>query len=90
MRLGAAAVGYTLYAGSPAQDADFAQVRVVRQDAQRLGMPLIVWAYPRGEAIEHKGGKDSFYAVHYAARTASRERSAWFSSWSVDRHTRSA
>jgi class I fructose-bisphosphate aldolase len=34
-------------------------------------MPLIVWAYPRGEAIEHKGGKDSFYAVHYAARTAS-------------------
>jgi class I fructose-bisphosphate aldolase len=34
-------------------------------------MPLIVWAYPRGTAIEHKGGKDSFYAVHYAARTAS-------------------
>jgi class I fructose-bisphosphate aldolase len=43
----------------------------VRRDAQRFGMPLIVWAYPRGEAIEHKGGKDSFYAVHYAARTAS-------------------
>jgi class I fructose-bisphosphate aldolase len=71
VRLGADAVGYTLYVGSPAQDADFAQYRVVRQDAQRLGMPLIVWAYPRGEAIEHKGGKDSFYAVHYAARTAS-------------------
>ncbi len=34
-------------------------------------MPLIVWAYPRGAAIEHKGGKDSFYAVHYAARVAS-------------------
>ena len=33
-------------------------------------MPLIVWAYPRGEAIEAKGGKDSFYAVDYAARTA--------------------
>ena len=71
VRLGADAVGYTLYVGSPAQDADFAQYRVIRQDAQRLGMPLIVWAYPRGEAIEHKGGKDSFYAVHYAARTAS-------------------
>jgi fructose-bisphosphate aldolase, class I len=71
VRLGADAVGYTLYVGSPAQEADFAQYHTVRQDAQRLGMPLIVWAYPRGEAIEHKGGKDSFYAVHYAARTAS-------------------
>ena len=57
--------------GTPAQDADFAQHRTVRQDAQRLGMPLIVWAYPRGQAIEQKGGKDSFYAVHYAARVAS-------------------
>ena len=37
----------------------------------RLGMPLIVWAYPRGSAIEAKGGKDSFYAVDYAARIAS-------------------
>ena len=36
-----------------------------------FGMPLIVWAYPRGSAIEAKGGKDSFYAVDYAARTAS-------------------
>jgi class I fructose-bisphosphate aldolase len=71
VRLGADAVGYTLYVGSPAQDADFAQYRTVRQAAQRFGMPLIVWAYPRGESIEHKGGKDSFYAVHYAARVAS-------------------
>ncbi|HET6530868.1 MAG TPA: fructose-bisphosphate aldolase [Actinoplanes sp.] len=71
VRLGADAVGYTLYVGSPAQDADFAQYRSVRQEAQRFGMPLIVWAYPRGEAIEHKGGKDSYYAVHYAARVAS-------------------
>jgi class I fructose-bisphosphate aldolase len=71
VRLGADAVGYTLYVGTPAQSDDFAQYHVVRRDAQRFGMPLIVWAYPRGEAIEHKGGKDSFYAVHYAARTAS-------------------
>jgi len=71
VRLGADAVGYTLYVGTPAQDADFAQYRQVRQDAQRFGMPLVVWAYPRGEAIERKGGKDSFYAVHYAARVAS-------------------
>jgi fructose-bisphosphate aldolase, class I len=71
VRLGADAVGYTLYVGTPAQEADFAQYRQVRDDAQRLGMPLIVWAYPRGSAIEAKGGKDSFYAVDYAARVAS-------------------
>jgi fructose-bisphosphate aldolase, class I len=71
VRLGADAVGYTLYVGTPAQPSDFAQYRSVRQDARRLGMPLIVWAYPRGTAIDAKGGKDSFYAVDYAARTAS-------------------
>jgi class I fructose-bisphosphate aldolase len=71
VRLGADAVGYTLYVGTPAQEQDFAQYLTVRRDAQRLGLPLIVWAYPRGEAVDAKGGKDSFYAVHYAARTAS-------------------
>jgi class I fructose-bisphosphate aldolase len=71
VRLGADAVGYTLYVGTPAQERDFQQYHQVRADAARLGMPLIVWAYPRGAAIEAKGGKDSFYAVDYAARTAS-------------------
>ena len=71
VRLGADAVGYTLYVGTPAQEQDFAQLRQVRADAHRFGMPLIVWAYPRGSAIEGKGGRDSFYAVDYAARTAS-------------------
>jgi fructose-bisphosphate aldolase, class I len=71
VRLGADAVGYTLYVGTPAAEADFAQYRQVREDAARLGMPLIVWAYPRGSAIDNKGGRDSFYAVDYAARTAS-------------------
>ncbi len=71
VRLGADAVGYTLYVGTPAAERDYAQFHRVRADAQRLGMPLIVWAYPRGSAIDAKGGKNSFYAVDYAARTAS-------------------
>jgi class I fructose-bisphosphate aldolase len=71
VRLGADAVGYTLYVGTPAQEADFSALRTVREDAARYGMPLIVWAYPRGSAIEAKGGKTSFYAVDYAARVAS-------------------
>jgi class I fructose-bisphosphate aldolase len=71
VRLGADAVGYTMYVGSPAQTADFEQYRTVRADAEKYGIPLIVWAYPRGSAVDAKGGKDSFYAIDYAARTAS-------------------
>lgn len=71
VRLGADAVGYTLYVGSPAQEHDFRQYLAIREEAQQFGMPLIVWSYPRGAAIDAKGGKDSFYAVDYAARTAS-------------------
>jgi class I fructose-bisphosphate aldolase len=68
--LGADAVGYTLYVGSPAQDRDFAQWAEVRRDAERLGMPTIIWAYPRGAAVEAKGGKESVWAIDYAARVA--------------------
>jgi class I fructose-bisphosphate aldolase len=70
VRLGADAVGYTLYVGSPRQDEDFAQLTAVRADCDRYGMPLVVWSYPRGEAVEKKGGRDSLYAVDYGARVA--------------------
>jgi class I fructose-bisphosphate aldolase len=70
VRLGADAVGYTIYVGSPAQDRDFDQFLEVRQDAERLGMPVIVWAYPRGDAVAKRGGKESLYAIDYAARVA--------------------
>ncbi len=71
VRLGADAVGYTLYVGSAQQEQDFETFRRVRQDAEHYGLPLVVWSYPRGAAVDAKGGKDSFYAVDYAARTAS-------------------
>jgi class I fructose-bisphosphate aldolase len=70
VRLGADAVGYTLYVGSPRQDEDLVQIGGVRRDCDRFGMPLIVWAYPRGSAIDGKGGRDSFYAIDYGARMA--------------------
>ena len=70
VRLGADGIGYTLFVGSPAQDRDIRQLSEVRQECERFGMPLIVWAYPRGSAIEKKGGRDSLYAVDYAARAA--------------------
>ena len=70
VRLGADAVGYTLYVGSPRQDEDFNQLTAVRAECDRYGMPLIVWSYPRGDSIEKKGGRDSLFAVDYAARVA--------------------
>jgi fructose-bisphosphate aldolase, class I len=70
VRLGADAVGYTVYVGSPAQDRDIGQFAEIRAAADRYGMPVIVWAYPRGEAVAKKGGKESLYAIDYAARVA--------------------
>jgi class I fructose-bisphosphate aldolase len=70
VRLGADAVGYTLYVGSPKQEEDFVQLGKVRADCDRFGMPLVIWAYPRGRDIQAKGGRESLYAIDYAARVA--------------------
>lgn len=70
VRLGADAVGYTVYVGSPRQDVEIREYGRVRRECERLGMPLVVWAYPRGRDIEAKGGKGSLYAQDYAARVA--------------------
>lgn len=70
VRLGADAVGYTLYVGSSRQEEDFIQLGKVRQDCDRYGMPLVIWSYPRGKYMDAKGGRDSLYAVDYAARVA--------------------
>ena len=45
VRLGANAVGYTLYVGTPAAEAYYTQYHTVGADAERYGMPLIVWAH---------------------------------------------
>jgi class I fructose-bisphosphate aldolase len=70
VRLGADAVGYTLYVGSPRQDSEIREFQSVRQDCERLGMPIVMWSYPRGSAIDAKGGKGTLYAQDYAARVA--------------------
>jgi fructose-bisphosphate aldolase, class I len=70
VRLGADAVGYTVYVGSPRQDVELREYRRVRQDCERLGMPLVMWAYPRGRGIDKKGGRGTLFAQDYAARVA--------------------
>lgn len=71
VRLGADAIGYTLYVGSPCEADDIAQFTRVRQEAKQLGIPVIMWAYPRGTYAETRGGgRDSLAMVDYAARVA--------------------
>lgn len=70
VRIGADGIGYTLYVGSPSQDRDVQQLGWVRKECDRFGLPLIVWAYPRGRNVEAKGGRDSLYMVEYGARLA--------------------
>jgi class I fructose-bisphosphate aldolase len=70
VRLGADAVGFTLYVGSPREDVGIRDLKEVRRDCERLGMPLVLWSYPRGRAIEARGGKGTLYAQDYAARVA--------------------
>lgn len=70
VRLGALAIGYTMYYGSPSETEDLPQLTSVRKLCDQYGMPLIVWAYPRGEAVDGKGGKESSYVLESAARMA--------------------
>lgn len=68
--LGADAVGYTLYVGSPRQDEDIMQFMEIREACDKYNMPVVMWSYPRGFEVEEKGGRNSLYAVDYAARMA--------------------
>jgi class I fructose-bisphosphate aldolase len=71
VRLGADAIGYTLYVGSPREAEDVVQFCRVRQEAKRYGLPVILWSYPRGPYVETRGGgRDSLAMVDYAARMA--------------------
>lgn len=70
VEIGAIAVGYTLYYGSDRQDEDLPQLAMVRSECEQAGLPLIVWAYPRGAAMEAKGGTKTSYALESATRLA--------------------
>src|SRR5260370_28001172 len=48
VRLGADAVGYTMYVGTPRQDVEIREYQRVRQDCERLGVPPVMWADPPG------------------------------------------
>lgn len=52
MKLGASAVGYTIYDGSVKEPEIFSEFGKVVEEAHDYGIPVIAWMYPRGKAIK--------------------------------------
>ncbi len=67
VRLGCAAVGFTIYPGSGARNVVFEELREVVAQAKELGLPTIVWAYPRGSGVP-KEAEQAVDVVAYGAQ----------------------
>jgi len=65
VRLGATAVGYTLYPGSEHEDLMFKEWAVIKKAADEYGLPTVMWVYPRGKNVKKP---DSPEMIAYAAR----------------------
>ena len=69
LRLGCAAVGYTIYPGSDAQYGMMDELRALIQEAKANGLAAVVWSYPRGGSLS-KQGETAMDIVAYAAHMA--------------------
>ncbi len=69
LRLGCAAIGYTIYPGSGARNEQFEDLRELVLEAKEVGLPTVVWAYPRGSGLS-KEGETAIDVVAYAAQIA--------------------
>ncbi|HXN31631.1 MAG TPA: class I fructose-bisphosphate aldolase [Polyangiaceae bacterium] len=67
VRLGCAAIGYTIYPGSSARNTMYEDLRELVLEAKEHGLPTIVWAYPRGAGLS-KEGEVAVDVVAYAAQ----------------------
>lgn len=70
LRLGCAAIGFTVYPGSDMALDMFEEIVEMRREAAACGIATVIWSYPRGEAISKAGETAvdiSAYAAHIAA-----------------------
>lgn len=65
--LGADAVGYTIYVGSPLEWQMFKEFGKIQEEAEEYGLPCVVWSYPRGKFVADEKSPEM---VAYAARVA--------------------
>ena len=69
LRLGCAAVGFTIYPGSSAAQTMYEQLREITKEAKSKGLAVVVWSYPRGSDLS-KAGETAVDVVAYAAQIA--------------------
>ncbi|MFM7140749.1 MAG: class I fructose-bisphosphate aldolase [Alphaproteobacteria bacterium] len=69
LRLGCAAIGYTIYPGSNERNVMFEDLRDLAEEAKAKGLAVVVWSYPRGSGIS-KDGETAIDVVAYAAQIA--------------------
>jgi class I fructose-bisphosphate aldolase len=69
LRLGCAAIGFTIYPASAERNVMFGQIRELTQEAKRKGLAVVVWSYPRGSGVS-KQGETAIDVVAYAAQIA--------------------
>jgi class I fructose-bisphosphate aldolase len=70
LRLGCAAIGFTIYPGSDAIFAMMEQIREMSAEAKSVGIATVIWSYPRGGKISKEGELAldvGAYAAHMAA-----------------------
>ncbi len=65
IKMGAEAVGYTIYPGSKHEAKMFAEFGKIVEQAHDYGIPVICWLYPRGEVIHDEVSTE---ITAYAAR----------------------
>ena len=63
-KLGAAAVGYTIYFGSNYEAKMLDEFVDIQRKAHKAGLPVVVWSYPRGNGVK----KITDEIMAYAAR----------------------
>ena len=69
LRLGCAAIGFTIYPGSTFNSAMYEQIQVLSEEAKSAGLVVVVWSYPRGEDLS-KEGETAIDIACYAAQIA--------------------
>ena len=69
LRLGCAAIGFTIYPGSAERKEMYEEIARSIQDAKKAGLAVVIWSYPRGEQLS-KIGETAIDVVAYAAHIA--------------------
>jgi class I fructose-bisphosphate aldolase len=70
VRLGCAAIGYTIYPGSDAAYHMMEEIAELAREAKSHGLAVVIWSYPRGGALSKQGETAvdvCAYAAHMAA-----------------------